>query len=244
MGEWSNATYVNYGDLDDIENAITALFAEEGMKPTPRPPERTEMIYRPMQYYRAAANDLWAVALLPGREGWTTVRTAPFDLLCERATGAEQIRLASLAKSLDCNALTYNMRDTTQGLLIEALRTGEYTLAGFVENPDHSAPTMMYYDESYAGDEHAQEYFRLLDPDAIARPEATEKNREVIKALAKNPYPEYQYWPDHESITLALADALGGPDAEGGSNYILVNILIPNKELHIPGGRALYFRRT
>lgn len=243
MGSWSNATYVNLGNLDAVERAITDLFAVEGMRPTPRPPVRTEMIYEPMQYHRAAENDLWAVALLPGRQGWMTIRTAPFDLFCERAVGAHRIRLSSLARKLGCNALTYNMHDSTQGLLIEVLKTGDYRLSGFIENPDYTLHTLDYYDETYAGDEHCQEYFRLLDPDEIASSEASEESRRAILALAENPYPEYRSFPDHEQVTAALADALGGPNAEGATNRLLVNVLIPNKELHIPDGRSLYYRR-
>ncbi len=113
MGSWSHATYVNHGDLDVVEHALVALFAKEGMHPTPRPPERAELIHEPMQYGRAAQSDLWAVALLPGRENWTIVRTAPLSLLCERVKGADRIRLAVLAESLDCDALTYNLHNTT-----------------------------------------------------------------------------------------------------------------------------------
>lgn len=243
MGSWSHATYVNHGDLDVVAQALTALFAKEDMHPTPRPPERTELIYEPMQYGRAEQSDLWAVALLPGRENWTIVRTAPLSLLCERAKGAAPIRLAALAESLDCSAVTYNLHNTAQGMLIEALRTGEYALSGFIENPNPNRPTMDYYDEPYGSDAHCQEYFRLLAQNGIAHPEASDGSRRVIEALAENPYPDHRRSPSQEQITAALADALGGPNAEGGDNYIIVNKLIRNKDLHIYGGRALYFAR-
>ncbi len=128
-------------------------------------------------------------------------------------------------------------------MLIEALRTGEYALSGFIENPNPNRPTLDYYDEPHGGDAHCQEYFRLLDPDDIVHPEASGESRRVIEALAANPYPDHRRSPGQEQITAAIADALGGPNAEGGDNTIIVNKLIPNKDLHIPGGRALYFSR-
>ena len=245
MGSWSNASYVNHGDLDAVERALTEMFAAEGMQPIPRPPENKEHeFHSPMQYRRAAENDLWAVALLPGREGWTIIRTAPFNLLCERAAGANRIRLASLTASLGCQALVYNLHDSTEGLLIEALPTGEYALSGFIPNPEPRGASMDYYDEPYGGDDNCQEYFRLLDAHDIARPEASDGNRRVIQAMANNPYPSIQQWPDHEEITLAIADALGGPNAEEGDNRIMVNVLIQNKPMDIPGGRSLYYVRA
>jgi hypothetical protein len=222
---------------------ITELFAREGMHRAKRRCKFAQSNRGPLQYHRAADNDPWAVALLPGRDGWTIIQTVPFDLFCERAAGAQRIRLASLTEQLGCHALTYNMYNRRRGMMIEATPSGEYALSGFIENPAPDGLTMDYYDEPHGGESYEQTYFRLLQPDHIASREASSDSLRTIEELAGNPYPHHRESPTPVEITRALADALGGPNADAGSTHTLIGILLPNEKLHIPGGRVLQFRR-
>jgi hypothetical protein len=94
MGYWENTTYVNHGSAPEVAEALTALFAREGMEQFD-PPNRVRRGIEPMQYEGALQNDVWGVAAFPGAPGWTVVKTAPLELLAERREGADRMRLAA-----------------------------------------------------------------------------------------------------------------------------------------------------
>src|SRR5262245_35427325 len=79
MGCWENTTYLRHGSAAAVADAIAALAAREGMRRVARPAERERKPHEPMQYGRASQNNLWGVAVIPGRGTWTGVNTAPLD---------------------------------------------------------------------------------------------------------------------------------------------------------------------
>jgi hypothetical protein len=93
MGYWENTTYLAHADASAVAAAIAELFAQEGMAQVARPAERNYVLYDPMQYATALQNNLWGVAVFPGSDGWTVIKTAPLELLGERAPGKNRMRL-------------------------------------------------------------------------------------------------------------------------------------------------------
>jgi hypothetical protein len=129
MGYWENTTYVQLSALDSVRQALIELFESEGMRQTPRPAARERLWYEPMQYDGAFANNLWAVALIPGPE-WTAIKTAPLELLGERAAGAAVPRLAALCRRLQCFGFQLNVYDGSGAILLETDASGRINLSG------------------------------------------------------------------------------------------------------------------
>jgi hypothetical protein len=238
MGDWNNVTYVRAGDAAEVERAIAALFATEGREAVraPRSRKLAPLHRDPMQYGRARESDLWGVAIVPAERGFTVVRSAPFDLLVERAPGASRPRLAALAERLGTSALAFNLYDSTDGVLVEATAAGAALHSGFTGQSPSGPPA--YYDEPYPGDEHAQPHFRLLDPRALfaAAPDGPAKR--LVLRLRENPYPAVSDIPASQ-IAAALRE-LAGDATDNGINACT---LVEHQKL-APPARVRYFRRA
>jgi len=131
MGNWQNTTYIRQSDTQAVADAIIALLREEGMQQVARPASREPEPFDPMQYAGAMANNLWGVVVFPGAPGWTIVKTAPFELLGERAPDANCMRLVKLAARLKAAGLQINLYDSTLFVLIEVDDQSRYLLCGF-----------------------------------------------------------------------------------------------------------------
>lgn len=130
MGYWTNSTYIRSGDTDAVAGALTRVLEGEGMRLISRPPERDPAPYDPMQYGDAAANDLWALAVFPGAEGWTVIKTAPLSLLGERSPGAPRMRLSDLCARLGTPGFHLIAYDSSGGVLAEADGQGGCRISG------------------------------------------------------------------------------------------------------------------
>ena len=118
MGKWENTTYLNHEDAPLVAAAIVELFAEEGMAQVERPTQRETVAHEPMQYGTALENNRWSVAVFPGAPGWTIMKTAPLELLGERAPSARRMRLVELTDHLKCGAFQINLYDSSSGLIL------------------------------------------------------------------------------------------------------------------------------
>lgn len=129
MGYWENTTYVNHGSALEVVEAMTALFAREGMQPF-EPALRARRGIEPMQYEGPLDLDVWGVAAFPGAAGWTVVKTAPLELLAARREGADRMRLAELCGALGARAVQHNVYDSTDRVVARVSRRGRVSVRG------------------------------------------------------------------------------------------------------------------
>jgi hypothetical protein len=182
MGLWDNTGYVRCSDVPRIVAALAEVFAIDDRAPTDRPEPRQPGRFEPMQHGggKALASPLWAVSLVRGAD-WTAIKTAPFELLCERARRRKRPRLAELARRLQTDAFQINVYDGDSTILIEANARGKSRVSGFNASGDEE----MFHAEEIDGDFEAQ--FELIE----AIPE------ECVRAL--------EHVPDEQPFYLARA---------------------------------------
>ena len=213
MGEWQNSAWVKSSDTTAIQAALVDIFGSEKRSLVAKPPARKPARQDRMQYGKAADSRLWAVAMIPGAAGWTLLKTAPFELLCEKAPKAKGPRLGALAKALGCDAFQVNLYDGDSLVLVEATARGVTKQSGV---------NFQEIDDPEALDEDTfQPRFSLVDVPA-----------QLKKAVSG----------DVVRATRTIATALGGSNAESADNVLQVNVLIPHKDLRVSGARALYFK--
>lgn len=145
MGCWENTTYVNHGSAPEVAEALTALFAREGMERF-HPPPRVRRLVEPMQYEGALQNDVWGFVVFPGAPGWTVVKTAPLELLAERREGVDRMRLAELCRALSARAVHINVYDTTDTVFARVSRRGAVRVSG-----SNTAHASMWHGEALDG---------------------------------------------------------------------------------------------
>lgn len=131
MGEWQNVAFAR-GTIRAVRDALVSVFAEDGRAlvkaPAPRKVPRSD----PMQYSDGDGAPLWGVAIAPGKDGWAIVKTAPFEILCEKK-GALMTRLA---KKLRGEAFQLNLYDGVGLALLEADAKGKLRATGFSMSGD------------------------------------------------------------------------------------------------------------
>jgi hypothetical protein len=218
LGEWNNTAYLHTGALDRVADALATLFRAEGMRLVPRPPERTPSQYDPMQYGGAGENDLWAMALVPGSEGWTALLTAPLELLCESSATLHRPRLAGLTELLGCDGLQLNLYDSDSLVLLEASPEGAFEVSGFKGMDDdpfvwHGLPIP---------EKKLQCGFRMIE----------------IPGNPLGPFAD-----NCDAAASKVARLLAGDCAAHCDNLVQVTKLIPHHDLGIAGARELYFRK-
>jgi hypothetical protein len=174
-----------------------------------------------MQYGSDAENDLWGVALIPGIDRWSIIKTAPLELLGGRAPGGKRLRIGDFCAVLKCDGFINNIYDSDESILIEADSRGKVRVSGGAEDyfkfgDDGHFEMLPYNGEPFVED---GEDFGLI-----------KVSREIREAL-------HSFADDQE-----LGKLLGG-ESGGHSNLICARYLIPHVNLKIPGARALYFAK-
>jgi hypothetical protein len=147
MGYWTNTSYLNTGDHLAVANTLIAMLEDEGMRRIPRPSLRERMWYEPMQYATAMQCNMWGLAVFPGTTNWTVIKTAPLELLAERAPDAKRMRLIELCRRLGVPGFQINVYDSSPTLLVETDGYGNQLLSGYtgtIHNPD----PMRFYEET------------------------------------------------------------------------------------------------
>jgi hypothetical protein len=204
MGEWQNTAYVQTDDLDAVERALEATCAAEGWTRVAKPPLRVPSAYDPMQYAQSSVNDLWAAAIAPGRGGWSLVKTAPLELLCEEAPDGLP-RLAHVARHVSRGAFQVNLYDGDSLVLVEAMADGRTAKTGFDASCDDLEQELDALDD-------VEPRFVLLQHDPV-----------VARAVQGDPV----------QAADTIASALGGANARLASNEVQVRRLIPHEDLPV-----------
>jgi hypothetical protein len=235
MGYWENTAYVNDGNSSAVTEALIALFANEGMRLIPAPPERKRAWYEPMQYATALQNNLWGLAVFPGAGGWTVIKTAPLELLGERAPGAGRMRLVELASRLRVGALLYNVYDSNPALLTETDGRGDYRLSGYVHESSNNPNPLEYYGETLSED-RLEPRFELLPLQSCVDASHYDLHSADAALAAK-----LATYVDADKLARRLAMVLGGPNARWCDNGTSVDLLVCHKRLPIEGADVLYF---
>ena len=226
MGYWENTTYLAHADAPAVAAAIVELFSQEGMAHVARPAERDHVPYDPMQYATALQNNLWGVAVFSGSEGWTVIKTAPLELLGERATGKNRMRLLELADRLGAAGFQINLYDSTALLMVEADGHGRYLLSGYRGMSD--GDPLDFHGEQLREDriDVRFEYLPLQSHVEAHTSETYEGHRRT----------------DDNALAQDLAQTLGGNNAAWCDNVTCVDTLLCHKPLPIADGIDLYFR--
>lgn len=214
MGYWENTTYVKAEDPSAIIATMKRLFSEEGMQLVPQPSPRERCEYEPMQYAPALENDLWAVAVFPGKPGWSVIKSAPLELLSEFAPNESRPRISHLCQTLGTSAFQFNVYDGAAVLLCEVEGSGELHVSGMADfNRD---PT------SWHG--------MVLDEDAYEPRFQVLPFQEMLSGA---------YGGDQ--MASVLAGEFGGLNASCCDNLTSVDSLIGNLDVEAPGGAVAYF---
>lgn len=212
MGYWENTTYIRHGDVDEVARAIGRVFAAEGMAPLPLPAPRARQLFEPMQYDAALDNDVWALALFPGADGWCVVKTAPLEVLSQQAVGATRMRLADACAALGASAFQVNIYDGAT-VLAEVSAGGEVLASGFNGQSDDP----MQWHGIEVAEERIEAAFELHD----------------LGHLAPG--------GRGDLFAAATAREIGGANAAHCDNRTSIVTLICGEPLAIAGGRSLYF---
>lgn len=213
MGYWENTTYVKANDPALVVAALESSFAREGMKRVAAPPKRERFSYEPMQYAAALENDLWGVVVFPGAESWTVVKTAPLELLSERATGTSRMRLSELCRKLSVPAFQVNVYDGTATLLCEVSERGDIYLSGY----GHFGDPLEWHGERLS-EEFLEARFRLLP---------------YQKVVGDGSY--------GDDFAFSLSGAFGGRHSGHCDNVVSVGGLVTHVHPEIDGGVIAYF---
>jgi hypothetical protein len=214
MGYWENTTYLRHGRIDEVVRALDAVFAREEMARVPAPPPRTRMLFEPMQYDRALDNDLWALAVFPGADGWSILKSAPLEILAERPAGASRMRLAEVCVALGASAFQVNIYDSTGVVLVEVSAAGDVLMSGF--NAQSGDP--MVWNGIELAEDRVEVAFELHDL-AHLLPGAD---------------------GDGDDFARAAAREIGGANAACADNLVCVDTLICHKPV-AADGQALYY---
>jgi hypothetical protein len=237
MGYWENTVYLNERNPRTVSDAVTALFADEGMRVIPNPGQRDRAWYEPMQYATALQNNLWGIAVLPGADGWTYLKTAPLEPFGERAAGASRMRLVELASLLGAPGFLFNVYDSGPALLVETDGKGRYLLSGYVhDGPNHPDP-LEYFGEQLA-EARLELRFEILPLQSVADASHFQGSH-----LTNDPTLAHRLAAhvDADEFAHRLAVTLGGPNARWCDNLTSVDLLICHKALPVPRAEILYF---
>jgi hypothetical protein len=217
MGYWTNTTYLNHADHEDVAAALVGLIEAEGRRRVDRPPTRIPDQYDPMQYKGADDNALWGIAVFPGVTGWTVIKTAPLELLGERAVGKQRMRLTELSSALGCAGFQLNVYDGSGAVLVEVDPAGTILLSGIPYDSEDEPDQITFHGEPWDVLERFEVQFEILPLEAD---------------------------PDFEQMARRLAGELGGPNSEFCDNLTSVVTLQRHLPLEAAGGIELYFERN
>lgn len=214
MGYWENTTYIRHGSVKEVAHALDAVLEEEGMRRTAAPSPRTRLLVEPMQYDGGLDNDLWAFALFPGGREWVVIKSAPLELLAERAAGSEHMRLADVCRALGAIAFQINVYDGSDVVLVEVSKDGAVLMSGFNGQSDNP----MEWNGIEVTGERIQPMFELHD---------------LGHLIAGN--------FSGDDFAQAVAREIGGKNASYCDNLVAVDTLICHKPFDAPNGQSLYY---
>jgi hypothetical protein len=227
MGYSENTNYINCGDTQRVANQLTKLLQNEGMRLIPRPRQRERLWYEPMQYNSAFENNIWGLAVFPGDADWTVIKTAPLELLGERASGKKMMRLVELCSTLQSPGFQINLYDSCQMILVETNGLGEYRLSGFGRGDTHNPDPLQFYGECLAED-RIEVRFELLPLQKYIEDSRHAKLPHGISL-------------DGESLIHNFSHHFGGANKDFCNNSTSIDTLISCKPFAAKSGIQLYF---
>lgn len=210
-----NTVFVECDDAARVADAVADVFAADGMAACAPPPARERRPDDPMQYGGGADNALWGCAVFPGAPGWTVVKTAPLELLCEPGLRTGEMRLATVCRTLGCAGVALHLYDGSSIVLAEVSAGGAVDVSG--ANPQSSDP--MHWHGVEIG-----EHNYLVRSD-----------RAALQHLLQAPGTERQ--------ALSIANLLGGANAAHCDNLTSVVALLQHLPVQAAGARTVYAAR-
>lgn len=245
MGYSENTSYIATDFCNGVASALKTLCAAEGMRLVDRPPPRERMGFEPMQQEDALRNNLWAVAVFPGARGWTVIKTAPLELLAEKAPGHGEMRFAELCRAVAAPGFQLNVYETTGAVLVECDGEGRTLLSGMGFGSKH--PDMTFNGEPLSED-------RLeLRFDVLPLQEHLDRCKRSLRAMAEELEKLGVPAPDvpgdiidnevmaYDEVARSLARALGGRNAEHCDNLTSVETLVSHQPVQAGSAVELYF---
>jgi hypothetical protein len=128
---YNYTTCIHCDDLAAIEQAIFSLLEREGgcrLNQLPLTRESLKQIRANNSWYESCK--FWLVAIFPGKDGWTIIKTWSYELLCHQTADNSRPRLSALAMELGCDAFHLSVYDSIFGMLLEANAIGEIYVVG------------------------------------------------------------------------------------------------------------------
>lgn len=224
MGYSENTSYINCGDIQRVANQLTKLLQNEQMRLIPRPKQRERLWYEPMQYNSAFENNIWGLAIFPGSADWTVIKTAPLELLGERASGKKSMRLVELCSTLKSPGFQINLYDGCQMILVETNGLGEYLLSGLGRGDMHNPDPLRFYGESLTEDS-IELRFELLP---------------LQKHIEESMHNRFSHL-DGETLAYNFSRHFGGANKDFCNNSTSIDTLITFKAFAAKSGIQLYF---
>ncbi len=179
-----------------------------------------------MQYATSARNNLWGVAVFPGADGWTVIKSAPLELMAERPARAGRMRLVELCDRLAAPGAMLNVYDSSGSVLVEADGKRGLALSGLALGSGQNSDARDFYGEVLSEDRYVVG-FRMLPLQYLV--EECERDFNGYRLV------------DHDKLAHALESLLGAHNSPYCDNLTSVHTLICHRPLAAIGGKDLYF---
>jgi TPR repeat protein len=183
--------YIECGSTEKLIASIVALCEREGM-------QRVDACQGKLRTAPALECNNWSVMVLPGAPGWHVVSTAPWDLLSDRAVGANASRLFALCEALRVAGFALHVSDGDPWgqVLLEAGGCGRQSVSGWWHE---ASRTLLDYPVAPQDAAAAQPHFQLLESLQTLLEDGRDFRRCGIRADS-----------DHERACEHIARQLGG----------------------------------
>lgn len=198
-------TCIRLDNLAAITQSMTQLLEQEqGCSRISKPPQQVIDLEQLFSHPEYIVGNLWMIGLFPGDNGWSIVKTWPYNLFCKRAAGASRCRLSALAMLLGCDTFHFWVHRSVNGILLEADAKGQIFTSGCVDIEE--GESYQFYDEPINAPGMMLNQFHLLQvPQAMQEamrvnddPEIARREDEFERLLAEDSDSELLVYLDDE----------------------------------------------
>ncbi|MBE9043426.1 hypothetical protein IQ255_03210 [Pleurocapsales cyanobacterium LEGE 10410] len=125
-------TCIRNDNLDAVRQAIINLLEREGGSLIHKLPSSISSSQSQIEDALKESNKFWIVELFKGINGWTVIKTYPYDLLCFPIQTKDDCIpfLSALAIELGFDAFYIGVYDSIFGILLEANSAGKFYVSG------------------------------------------------------------------------------------------------------------------
>ena len=192
---YNYTTCIESNNLNTLKKEITCLVEEKlGGNRIAKLPLSTLYLQEQEQDTLNQSSEFWFVELFEGTNGWTVVKTYPYNLLCFQIEerGSFTPLLSALTVKLQCNAFHIDVYDSIFGILLETNSAGRVYVSGTF-NAEFSGDS--FYKQPINSPELIEQ-FSLLDVDSALQsaikindnPKVSQKKAEYQQLIEeKNP---------------------------------------------------------